>query len=108
MNDYQKKARKFFVVEGDDNTLLHYLALGLCEEAGEVAGKVKRIMRDDNGVLTDERLSQIILELGDTLWYLSTLADVLEVPLETVAWNNIRKLTERQQKGTIHGSGDNR
>jgi NTP pyrophosphatase (non-canonical NTP hydrolase) len=108
MNDYQKKAREFFVVDGDEMTHLHYLALGLCEEAGEVAGKVKRIIRDDGGELTEERLMQIILELGDTLWYLATLADVLEVPLDTVAWNNIRKLTDRRNRGAINGSGDNR
>lgn len=108
MNDYQKSARKFFLIDGDERTQLHYLALGLCEEAGEVAGKVKRIIRDDGGELTEERLMQIILELGDTLWYLATLADVLEVPLETVAWNNIRKLTDRRNRGAINGSGDNR
>jgi NTP pyrophosphatase (non-canonical NTP hydrolase) len=108
MNDYQKSARKFFLIEGDEKTQLHYLSLGLCEEAGEVAGKVKRIMRDDGGELTEERLMEIILELGDTLWYLATLADILEVPLSVVAWNNIRKLTDRRNRNVLNGSGDNR
>jgi NTP pyrophosphatase (non-canonical NTP hydrolase) len=85
-----------------------YPALGLAGEAGEVSNKVKKIFRDDNGVITEEKRQALKGELGDCLWYLAGLARDLGLSLEEAAIENIAKLKARLAKGTIHGSGDNR
>ena len=79
-----------------------YPALGLCGEAGEVAEKVKKRIRDGNS------LEGVGLELGDVLWYISALADDLGVTLEEVAQANVDKLNSRMIRNKIGGSGDNR
>lgn len=86
---------------------LAYAALGL-GEAGEVQGKVKKILRDDNGEITEEKKLQIAYELGDLLWYIAAAASELGIDLDGVAEYNISKLKSRKQRGTLHGSGDNR
>ena len=105
--DYQREARK----TAQYPTLGHpivYPALGLSDEAGEVAGKVKKAMRDDGMIITAEREYEIIKELGDVLWYLSAVCDELGTNLEWVAMQNILKLESRKQRGVIGGNGDNR
>jgi NTP pyrophosphatase (non-canonical NTP hydrolase) len=93
------------------NTQLMYPALGLTGEAGEVANKIKKLVRD--GVPADWRNSiefkeQIAAELGDVLWYLSALATDLDMSLGRIAKNNMDKLSSRKERGKIGGSGDNR
>jgi NTP pyrophosphatase (non-canonical NTP hydrolase) len=85
-----------------------YPALGLAEEAGEVLGKIKKMVRDDNDVLTDERRELIKGELGDVLWYLAQLAADCGLNLGEVASFNIRKTYDRKDRGVIHGNGDHR
>ena len=85
-----------------------YLALGLNEEAGEVAGQVKRIERDDDGVLTDERRAKISKELGDTLWYVAREAAACGLKLSDIARENIEKLRDRHLRGVICGEGSDR
>jgi NTP pyrophosphatase (non-canonical NTP hydrolase) len=85
-----------------------YPTLGLSGEAGEVAEKVKKIIRDDGGVVSDEKKQAIAKELGDVLWYVSQLSTEFGLSLEDVARGNAEKLQARAQQGTIHGSGDNR
>ncbi len=87
---------------------LMYPALKLAGEAGEVAENVGKMLRDDDGQLTPERRMKIIKELGDVLWYISNLADDIGSTLEEVAVANIDKLASRQQRGVLHGSGDER
>jgi len=82
--------------------------LGLSGEAGEVAEKFKKIIRDRGGVITDVDKEDIVKELGDVLWYVSALADYLGVSLEEVASKNLQKVLSRKARGTSHGSGDNR
>ncbi len=87
---------------------LMYLGLGIANEAGEVAGKIKKVIRDDDGVVTPERREAIKQELGDVLWYLSQITRVLGLTLSEVAQANADKLTARMERGTIKGDGDTR
>ncbi len=88
-----------------------YPALGLAGEAGEVANKIKKIMRDRNGDVNNlpiELKEDIANELGDCLWYISALATDLGIGLDGIAVENLKKLQKRKEQGTIHGSGDKR
>lgn len=85
-----------------------YPTLGLTNEAGEVAGKVKKIFRDRAGVVTDEDRRALTLELGDVLWYLAEMCTQLGISLEDVAAANVDKLQRRTAEGTLAGDGDYR
>ncbi len=85
-----------------------YPTLGLTNEAGEVAGKVKKIFRDRGGVITDDDRAALKLELGDVLWYLAEICTQLDIRLEDVAAANIAKLRGRIARGTMAGDGDTR
>lgn len=84
-----------------------YDGLGL-GEAGEVQGKIKKIIRDNGGVITNEARVEIAKELGDTLFYIASMCDNLGINLENVAKMNIEKIKSRCERGTLYGSGDNR
>ena len=108
LDEYQK-ASASTIVESDDSALfLARMALGLVGESGEVAEKVKKILRDDSGQLTNTTKSAIAAELGDVLWYLARLAELTDVSLDSVARENLDKLSSRQKRNRISGSGDNR
>lgn len=85
-----------------------YCALGLAEEAGETAGKIKKMIRDHDGVMNDDMRHRITREMGDVLWYLAALATELGVSLSEVARINIEKTQDRKDRGTLRGSGDDR
>jgi len=85
-----------------------YPTLGLTGEAGEVANKVKKIIRDGSDSKDEKLVSEIKAEIGDCLWYIAVLADDFNIKLSDIASANIEKLATRKSKGTIHGSGDNR
>ena len=104
---YQKLSRETAIYPNLDNNFV-YPTLGLCGESGEVAEKVKKLIRDDNGIVSYDKRLEIKKELGDVLWYLSNLSSELGLSLEEVAELNIQKLHERQANGKLHGSGDNR
>ena len=91
-----------------EDKALEYLSLGLVSEAGEVAGKVKKIIRDKDGQMGDEDISDLASELGDVLWYLSELTAHLGLSFGFVARANLAKLRDRQKRGAIGGSGDHR
>jgi NTP pyrophosphatase (non-canonical NTP hydrolase) len=108
-NNYQTNAsRTAFYPREFQNQGLYYTTLGLVGEAGEIANKVKKIMRDTNGKLEEINKADIFDELGDVLWYCASLADELGVNLEDVAINNINKLADRLKRDKIKGSGDKR
>ena len=90
------------------NGHLGYLALGLVDEAGEVAGKIKKLFRDFNGEMSDSYKKEIIKEVGDVLWYMTRLADELDTNIEEIAEINKNKLQSRLERDKIHGNGDNR
>ena len=111
LNEYQEKAKTTAHFGGDSLYNILYCSLGVADEAGEVAGKVKKWLRDDDGwtsEMSDERREMIVKEMGDTLWYLSQLADQLGVPFSHVAVANQRKLADRRERDMIHGDGDER
>ena len=93
--DYQQRSRATAVYPGAGDNLL-YPTLGLCGEAGEVAEKVKKMVRDDDGVLTPERREALAKELGDVLWYVAQVATEADLDLQEVADANLRKLLSRQ------------
>ena len=104
---YQKNARETaqYPDLGSNNI---YPTLGLVGEAGEVAEKVKKVIRDKNGIFDNESKLGIKKELGDVLWYISNLCTELNFNLEDVALQNLDKLKLRAAKGKISGSGDDR
>ena len=99
-NQYQIEAKKTAIFPA--NKALEYLSLGLVGEAGEVANKVKKIIRDKK---IDVDISG---EIGDVLWYCAMLADYLDVDLGRVIENNLDKLRSRKERGVLGGSGDSR
>lgn len=88
---------------------VEYLALGLVSEAGEIAGKVKKVIRDSGGNFTDpDHRYDMAGELGDVLWYLACLCEEYGMDLGAVAQHNLEKLASRKERGVLGGSGDTR
>ena len=101
MNEYQDMAAATAIYKTEHQVI--YPALGLAAEAGEVANKVKKILRDgkfDRNAIADE--------VGDCLWYIAALCRDLNVDMKELAKNNLRKLHDRKVRGVIQGSGDSR
>ena len=98
-NEYQEKCKSTAIYPKRD--AIAYLSLGLVSEAGEVAGKVKKLIRDGTQ-------SDVASEIGDVLWYCAVLADDLGQSLSEIANRNLEKLANRQKLGKLHGSGDKR
>lgn len=107
LNEYQEKAQATAVYPAMGMNY-SYPALGLVGEAGEVAEKIKKVIRDQDGVLTDENKTEIAKELGDVLWYIAIMANEMGVTLQEVAEQNLEKLMSRKERGVLGGSGDNR
>lgn len=113
LNDYQKLATKTadYPMLGEN---MVYPALGCAEEAGEIAGKVKKLWRNlgifsgKDARITAEQRDAIVKEMGDNLWYLAALANELGVDLKDVAKQNIIKLLDRKERGVIKSEGDTR
>ena len=105
--DYQTKSRRTAQYPSIGHPVI-YPTLGLTNEAGEVAGKIKKIFRDKNGVIGEEERAALKGELGDVLWYLAQVCTELDLSLDEVAEHNIAKLFDRLERGRIGGDGDNR
>lgn len=106
-DEYQQKSRKTAVYPNAGNNFI-YPTLGLAGEAGEVAEKIKKVLRDNNGVMDDARRDDIKKELGDVLWYVSQISTELGLSLDEVANLNIEKLYSRLERNKLSGSGDSR
>ena len=118
-NEYQVLAQRTAIYPSKGTNLV-YPALKLCGEAGEVAEKIGKLMRDKAYVVggntakwesSSEQLEwedALIKELGDVLWYVAAIATELNIDLDYIAAKNIDKLARRMQAGTLRGSGDNR
>jgi NTP pyrophosphatase (non-canonical NTP hydrolase) len=109
MNEYQEQALKTAIYPDKGSFAgLVYCALKLNGEAGEVAEKVGKTIRDHDCVLSAEAKIALEHELGDVLWYVSAAADELGISLELVAQLNLTKLASRQARNKLSGSGDTR
>jgi NTP pyrophosphatase (non-canonical NTP hydrolase) len=106
-SDYQTKSRKTAKYPAIGHPVI-YPTLGLVNEAGEVAGKIKKVFRDKDGQISDETRQALKAELGDVLWYLAQVATELNLSLDEIAEYNIVKLYDRLERGKIKGEGDNR
>ena len=107
LNTYQTAALQTAIYPGRGNNFV-YPALGMVGESGEVADKLKKVIRDNDGVLTDPVREAVAKELGDTMWYLAVLAWEMDYDLNEIAQMNIDKLNSRKERGVLSGSGDNR
>lgn len=109
-NDYQQRAVATAIYpekRTGSPMALAYVGLGL-GEAGEVQGKIKKILRDNGGELTPDNRGAIAKELGDLLWYVAVTAEEIGVWLGSIAQGNLDKLADRAERGVLQGSGDNR
>lgn len=119
-NDYQQKSAETAIyldkVKAKYPTLpepilkimgISYAANGL-GEVGEIQGKVKKLIRDAGGDVSEEQKKEIGKELGDVLWYVAALCRELDLNMQDVAEQNIEKLLSRKDRGVLTGSGDNR
>ena len=106
LNEYQQKALETAVYPQEYKVI--YPALGLTGEAGECSEKVKKVIRDNNGEFTLKKKVEIAKEIGDVLWFCAALANDIGFDLETIGQMNYDKLHSRQERGMLHGSGDNR
>jgi NTP pyrophosphatase (non-canonical NTP hydrolase) len=106
-NDYQQKSRKTAKYPAIGHAVI-YPTLGLVNEAGEVAGKIKKVFRDKDGEISPETREALKGELGDVLWYIAQVCTELDLNMDEVAEYNIEKLYSRLERGKIQGDGDNR
>ncbi len=106
-DEYQENASSTAIYPNRGNNIT-YPVLGLAGETGEVAEKTKKLIRDKNGIITDEFKDDIKKELGDVLWYIAAVASELDLAMSDIAQTNIDKLFSRQKRNKIQGSGDDR
>lgn len=106
INEYQQYITKFAIYPKEHE--LAYLTLGLCSEAGEVADKVKKAIRDNNGDIDAAKTQAIVSELGDVIWYVARLASHFGYTMDAVTLGNLNKLESRLDRNQITGSGDER
>lgn len=104
---YQEKSKETAIYPKRGSNFI-YPTLGLVGEAGEVAEKIKRVLRDKNGAVDEQTKEEIKKELGDVLWYLTQIASELNLSLDEIAESNLKKLKSRKKRNKLHGSGDNR
>lgn len=102
--EYQEKAHE--TNQYPKEKMLECLALGLCSEAGEVAGKIKKMYRGDPA--DTDNIWHLLSEVGDVLWYISEIATVCGIDLSAVAEMNLYKLQDRKNREKIKGDGDKR
>ena len=106
-DDYQRAAMRTARPEDAPDEFMH-LVLGLVGEVGEIAEKVKKLVRDKSSDLAQLDRDDMAAELGDVLWYAAVLANFLGLSLNDVAQRNVDKLADRQRRAVLGGSGDNR
>lgn len=105
MDQYQSEVVSMAIYPNAGHNFV-YPALGLAGEAGEVSEKIKKLIRDDDSIVTDRKREELKEELGDVLWYVAAVAAEFQLSLSDIADANIEKLRLRKKRGTFHGSGN--
>jgi len=100
-NEYQEKTKDTWI---SNTTGFIRTILGICGESGEIAEKIKKFHRDGHGNLRKD----LKKELGDLLYYIARCSDYMQLSLEDIAKENIKKLANRKRRNKIKGSGNNR
>jgi NTP pyrophosphatase (non-canonical NTP hydrolase) len=109
LDEYQKRAAETDKTSNDDPMFSRmYLSMGLAGETGEVIEKMKKIVRNEGGVVSDEKKEELKREMGDVLWYLSQLARSLGISFNDVAEANLKKLADRAVRDVLKSEGDSR
>jgi NTP pyrophosphatase (non-canonical NTP hydrolase) len=106
--EYQRESRKTARYPEIHGNKFIYPAMGVAGEAGEFMEKVKKMFRDDDGILTEKRKDEIVKELGDIMWYISQVCTDLGIDLEEVPKQNLEKLMSRMERNVLNGDGDYR
>ncbi|MCI6619349.1 MAG: nucleoside triphosphate pyrophosphohydrolase family protein [Prevotella sp.] len=106
LNEYQREARRTAAYPQEMKII--YPTIGLAGETGEVAEKVKKVIRDHEGEFSEAQKAEIAKELGDVLWYVASIAADMGYPMDDIARLNIEKIRSRAERSKIHGEGDNR
>ena len=106
-NEYQQRALQTAIYPNVGDNLI-YPVLGISGECGEISEKVKKIIRDKEGIMNDSDREAIAKEASDVAWYLAILAHELKYSLEEIFQMNIDKLSSRKERGVLSGSGDDR
>src|SRR6266446_2275811 len=101
-DEYQHESRKTAIYPRQGSNYF-YPTLGLVSEAGEVADRIKRIDRDDNGIVTEQKRAEVAGELGDILWYAAQVASEFGLSFQEIAGENLVKLQQRKDRGTLSG-----
>lgn len=89
-------------------TAVFLLAAQTSAHAGVAADTLKKVVRNNDGVFTPDKVDAILKEVGDVLWYTTRLPHHLGSSLEQVARDNVAKLLDRLDRNVIKGEGDNR
>ena len=109
LDEYQRRAAETDTTTNTDPIFSRmYLSMGLAGETGEVIEKIKHIIRDKDGVVTDDKLELLKKELGDVLWYASQIAKSFGISFNSVAELNLAKLADRAKRGVLKSEGDAR
>lgn len=106
LNDYQQEASRTAIYPQEMKIV--YPTIGLAGETGEVAEKVKKVIRDHGGMFSEEQKREIAKELGDVMWYIASIATDMGYTMDDIARINIEKIRSRSERALLHGDGDNR
>jgi len=107
-NEYQNNVQKLAITKLTGINEVMYSTLGILGEAGEISEKIKKIVRDKNGIISEEDKELLGKETGDVLFYIAKFLSDIGLDFETIAMENIKKCRDRELRGVISGSGDNR
>ena len=108
LNEYQKEALVTAIFSGDEFKDLAHWVFGITGESGEIAEKIKKIIRDKDAKVSQDDKEELVKEMGDVLWYLAVLSEHLGYKFDEIGARNIKKLRDRQKRDKIGGKGDNR
>lgn len=106
--EYQDDVQELAITKLTGIHEVMYSTLGILGEAGEISEKIKKIVRDKHGIISEEDKQLLGKETGDVLFYIAKFLSDIGLDFETIAMENIQKCRDRETRGVVSGSGDNR